>query len=179
MAATAPWPGMAAPGGDATLTATSQTQGNTLTNGFGGQDGTSSPIIAAFSNTVNVDASAFTGHLTISGSDDNDTMTFGTGGTTVYATTGSDTYTFNNAASDKIVYTAANQSNGSSSTDTINHFDVANDKIDISAIAQANWTFSAPNANTLDIDLNNDSTTDIVITVTGVAQSITLADFIA
>jgi hypothetical protein len=97
-------------------------------------------------------------------------MTFGTGGTEVHATTGSDTYFFNDSANDTIVYTAAVQSDGGSpSTDTINSFDVAADKIDISAIADAGWTYTWDDgSDVLKIYLDNNSTPDMVINLTGV-----------
>jgi hypothetical protein len=107
--------------------------GNTGSAGASGSNGSDAP---AFSDPVIVyanlsGANAFTGHLTISGSNSSDTMYFGSGGTAVYGTVGDDTYHFG-AGEDIIIYTAFLQSSGS---DTIYNFDPDMDKLDFSALS--------------------------------------------
>lgn len=113
--------------GTAGTTGTSGVPGSAGTDGADGTDGT------GFSDGVNVDASALTGHLTISGSNEADTMTLGSGGSTVYATQGSDSYILG-SGTDTFVYTSATQSDGTTYTDRLTGFDASEDLIDVSAI---------------------------------------------
>lgn len=102
---------------------------NSGTSGTGGQDGTDGIPSAAFSDPVDVDASAFTGHLTISGSDGNDTMVMGNGGSLIYDTLGVDTYTLGTGV-DVVHFSLADLAD----VDTIINFDATGggDVLDIS-----------------------------------------------
>ncbi|WP_221792590.1 hypothetical protein [Aquisediminimonas sediminicola] len=125
---------------------------------------------AAFSDSVDVDASAFTGQLTISGSDFDDSFIFGTGGTIAYATLGSDDYVFSaeGAADETIIYTAADQSSGGS-IDSIDNFDLLHDKIDVSSITESDWDYAWDNSSkSLTIDLDGDASADMAITLLGI-----------
>jgi Ca2+-binding RTX toxin-like protein len=139
---------------------------------------------AAFSDAVVVyanltGANAFTGHLTISGSDNDDTMYFGSGGTTVHATLGDDTYWFGSGA-DTISYTSADQSDGTLSNDTIALFDSASDAIDLSffGIDGSDVVVTDDGTDTtISIDTTGDTVADMQITLLGVALAETDINF--
>jgi hypothetical protein len=135
-------------GGDpGTATVNGQQNNTDLSSGDEGTAGASypdgNPIIGAFSHRVDVDASAFEGNLTISGSNywegetsGDDTMIFGSGITVVYATTGDDYYDVSNGDV-TVTYTWHGQSDGDVDNDgwmdTIFGWG-AGDKIDVSGM---------------------------------------------
>lgn len=181
-------------GGNVTGAVTSTT---TRVDGEDGQDGApypaTGPIVAAFSHRVDVDASAFTGDLWISGSDFNDTMIFGSGDTVVYATTGDDSYDVNLGAV-TVTYTWVDQSNGSTSTDTIAEWG-ADDIIDVSGIFDGSLTWAGDvgsdpvGINSLGwyedatdtfvvADVNGDGDADLTVVLLGTGLGLDTGDFL-
>jgi hypothetical protein len=120
--------------------------------GAAGQDGQDA---TGFSNAVVVDATAFTGYLTISGSNEADTMFMGSGGSTIYSTLGADAYTLRSGA-DTLVYSSLLHSSGT--FDVISGFG-ATDKIDISALVDdgESWNFTSTDDNLVTIAIGADS----------------------
>ncbi|MGX9855115.1 M10 family metallopeptidase C-terminal domain-containing protein [Limimaricola variabilis] len=119
--------------GDRGATGSTASAGTAGEYGARGEDGLDGKTAAAFSDAVIVDATRFTGNLTISGSDYADEFKFGSGSSTVYATTGSDKYTLNNAGVETFIYTSMNQSNGAD-TDSFDSFNFTQDSLDLSAL---------------------------------------------
>ncbi|WP_180683689.1 hypothetical protein [Tepidicella baoligensis] len=130
--------------------------GTAGTSGATGQNGSDAP---AFSDAVIVDATAHTGYLTISGSNDADVMSIGSGGSTIYATHGSDVYHFG-AGADVLVFTSTSQSDGSTFTDRIYGFTQGQDAIDLRALIADPTAFSfEQTGDTVNIDLDGDTST--------------------
>ena len=155
--------------GSAGSAGTAGTAGNA---GADGADGT------GFSASVTVDATAFTGHLTISGSNEADTMLMGSGGSVIHATLGDDSYTLG-SGDDVVLYTSFLQSDGQvlGYTDTINGFDATEDLIDISALAGEDWNWDY-SGDTLSIDVDGVAGYELIITLTGAVELAT-ENFIA
>jgi hypothetical protein len=133
--------------------------------GADGADGT------GFSNSVDVDATAFTAHLTISGSNEADVMLMGSGGSDIYATLGSDSYTLGSGV-DILHFTSAAQSDGTNYTDSFDGFTSGQDKLDLSALVDDpdvfSWDRDGDNVN---LDLNGDTVTDMTIELIGATIS--------
>ncbi len=123
------------------------------------------PLVAAFADAVDVDATAFTGHLTISGSTAADSFLAGSGGTRFFATSGADRYVFGDGL-DVLVYTGTAQSNGAE-VDRIENFAFGVDLIDVVALALAPvaWT----DDDRLLIDLSGDTAADLEVEIEGLA----------
>lgn len=161
-------------GGDGGEEGTGNATGQTGIDGQPGNDGETSP---AFSDAVNVDATRFTGHLTISGSDFDDTFVLGDGGSDLHATRGADAYTLGDGE-DIIRYTSLARNEDDFDTDTLTGFEAGKDKIDISYFVQGNeaWDF-ALNGNLLEIDFDG-AGVDLVIEMQDIAGSLDRNDFI-
>ncbi|WP_372520238.1 M10 family metallopeptidase C-terminal domain-containing protein [Limimaricola soesokkakensis] len=120
--------------------------------GLKGEDGLDGNAAAAFSHAVSVDATRFTGNLTISGSDFADSFKFGSGSSTVHATTGSDTYILNKLSAETFVYTDIAQSSGTD-VDSFRFFNFGQDRIDLSDLWHSGSS-SAWSGNTLLVDID-------------------------
>lgn len=163
--------------GDAGEIGTAGDDGAEGTAGAAGVDGEDSADAPAFSNAVNVDASAHTGYLTISGSNESDTMNIGTGGSTVYATLGDDVYDFGEGA-DTLVFTSSEQSDGVNYTDTITDFNTSEDKINIGHLVDGGSYSASYDSEVLSIDLGNDTTVEMMINLTGVGDFSNTSDYL-
>uniref|UniRef100_I2Q7Q6 Calcium-binding protein n=1 Tax=Desulfovibrio sp. U5L TaxID=596152 RepID=I2Q7Q6_9BACT len=105
----------------------------------GGAGGAAS--LNAFSNSVAVTATDFTGKLTIAGSSAADTIAVGSGGSVLNATQGMDGYTFG-AGNDTLIYTNVNQSLTSvaddaailNSIDKVSDWGTGTDKLNVAAV---------------------------------------------
>ena len=122
-------------------------------------------------------------------------MEFGTGGTTVHATTGSDTYTFGSGA-DEIIYTSTTQSNGGSpSTDVIDLFVSGSDLINLSALSSSlivqglvtgagdlandGLAWYVVGSNTVVIaDVDGNATADLTVNLVGTSLGLDAGDFV-
>ncbi|WP_416137703.1 hypothetical protein ACM26W_14610 [Halomonas sp. HK25] len=136
-------------------------------NGDDGQDGLDGVTSAAFSHRVEVDATGFDAHLTISGSDFDDSFELGDGGSDLHATRGADEYSLG-AGEDIVRYTSlARNEDGTFDIDSLIGFDVNEDQIDISALVGDAWDFEFDDG-LLAIDLDNDGITDLTIQLVGV-----------
>lgn len=134
---------------------------------------------------VSISLASSTKAVTFTGGQGADTYTASGKGDTINGSLGIDTVNLG-AGADKLVYTAANQSNAAG-TDVINNFVVTADSIQFAASLQqgtASYIGAAAFTNTgatqlrmnganLEVDLNGDTTADMVITLTG----LTAADF--
>lgn len=90
---------------------------------------TAGTATAAFSNGIDVNASAFTGKLVLSGSNSNDSIKGGTGNDVITGAQGSDTIDLSAGGNDKVVFTALN----STDKDTIKSF-TSGDTINVAAL---------------------------------------------
>ncbi|WP_302139278.1 hypothetical protein [Halomonas alkalicola] len=136
-------------------------------DGQPGEDGVDGVTSAAFSHRVDVDATGLDAHLTISGSDFDDTFVLGDKGNDLHATRGADSYTLGDDV-DIIRYTSlARNEDGSFDMDTLIGFDVNEDQIDISALVGDAWSYDFEDGQ-LAIDLDNDGTFDLTIELVGV-----------
>lgn len=132
---------------------------------------------------VTVSLANSTTAVTFTGGQGADTYTASAKGDTINGSLGIDTVTLGGGA-DKLVYTAANQSNAAG-TDVINGFTVTADSIQFAASLQsgtASYIGAAAFTNTgatqlrmnganLEVDLNGDTTADMVITLTGISAA--------
>lgn len=148
--------------------------------GANGADGT------GFAEAVNVDASGFSGTLTISGSNEADSMITGGGTSFIHATLGDDNYTLGSGA-DTLIYTSTTQSDGAMNNDIVSLFDASADKLDFSAIdanpatvsddaftvstealvANGIYWYQGTDKTVVELDNTGDTTADMTITLIG------------
>lgn len=131
------------------------------------------PAIVTPSLTVN--ASAFTGKLTVTGGTTRDVITGGTGNDVFNATAGGDTYT-GGAGADTFVFTAAAQADKSNLT-TITDFAVGTDKINVATYNGA--PASTFNASTAKLDVSSAADFNGALTIAGnsAANSVVYFEF--
>jgi hypothetical protein len=98
-------------------------------------------------------------------------MQMGSGGSDIYATLGSDSYTFGSGA-DILHFTSAAQSDGTNYTDSLNGFTTGIDKIDVSALIADINNFSWDQVgNSVGLDLDGDTFVDMTIELIGATIS--------
>lgn len=165
------------------------------TDGWGGglrSKSDTRDVASAFSSAVEIDATGFGAHLTISGSDFDDVVAVGSGGATLFATSGADTYMLGSGR-DVVAYAEIGQSTADAS-DRILGFDASQDIIDLSALSRTKagygWIgdgeFVATSkyvqarlrdSETIEVDADRDGEADLTISIVG-ADLLTADNFV-
>ena len=134
------------------ITGTSNGAGTALTSTSvvitGAQDltiGANQVNQVGFSSAANVNASSFTGKLTVGGSTAQDTIVSGSGVDTINATAGGDTYT-GGASGDTFDFDLVGEGSANNLT-TITDFAVGADKLNVAGLSNAAGTFNATAVN--------------------------------